>query len=363
MSIKESTKDVNNKKVGGLEKLKKDIKAHYKKMEQYKAIASEAVPNVRNFSNDGVELPSSKEVESRKLTSKYQQAAANQSIVNGRVERVYDLNGNWCVIVRDKGISTYIPYDTFILPSAIKERSTARDHKPQLERYLGFDVSFKLNYFDPNSKVAIGNRIEAMDEIKRNFFFGKDEENEFLINRGSTLRAKIIHVQNQGIQVEILGEELFVQKSYLNEFQSKGDFSPFNFYHPGEYVNLIVTEIERDFTTHTLPLIHVVGDEMLYNYETAEKIDIPIQEIVSVGERRIGRVTSANEQYVYISVESELKPFAVRAEYNRRNSYTNTMPKVGDELIVRIEHIIPKEDHKDKENPKDLIFGVIASKL
>jgi len=109
-------------------------------------------------------------------------------------------------------------------------------------RRMNAEVNFIIDRYDEKAKVAIGNRLKAMDKLSKYYYLGKDSLGSYRVNEGQTVKGRVVAVIPGGIFVDVLGieisipnEELFYRRIY--DARTK--------YTAGDVVDVKILSIDR----------------------------------------------------------------------------------------------------------------------
>ena len=109
-------------------------------------------------------------------------------------------------------------------------------------RRMNAEVNFIIDRYDEKAKVAIGNRLKAMEKLSKYYYLGKDSLGNYRVNEGQTVKGRVvavipggIFVDVQGIEISIPNEELFYRRIY--DARTK--------YTAGDVVDVKILSIDR----------------------------------------------------------------------------------------------------------------------
>ena len=113
-------------------------------------------------------------------------------------------------------------------------------------RRMNAEVNFIIDRYDEKAKVAIGNRLKAMEKLSKYYYLGKDALGSYRVNEGQTVKGRVVAVIPGGIFVDVLGveisipnEELFYRRIY--DARTK--------YTAGDVVDVKILSIDRSDPT------------------------------------------------------------------------------------------------------------------
>lgn len=109
-------------------------------------------------------------------------------------------------------------------------------------RRMNAEVNFIIDRYDEKAKVAIGNRLKAMEKLSKYYYLGKDSLGSYRVNEGQIVKGRVVAVIPGGIFVDVLGieisipnEELFYRRIY--DARTK--------YTAGDVVDVKILSIDR----------------------------------------------------------------------------------------------------------------------
>lgn len=116
-----------------------------------------------------------------------------------------------------------------------------------LSRRTGTVVDFVIKKIDPESKVALGNRLEAMEIRRRRYWFALNNDaksaDDYHFAVGSKLQARIVSTAKTCIHVEVFGVETRIMVQDLSYSRIPDAQREFNV---GDTITVMVMKVDRD---------------------------------------------------------------------------------------------------------------------
>ena len=112
-----------------------------------------------------------------------------------------------------------------------------------LNKRLGAEIDYVIKGIDPNTGIAVGDRVAAMETKKRHFFLTPDRDGLYRTYEGQIVEARVINVSSGGIHVEVFGVDVWVPVSELS-YAHIEDVTAL--YKPGDRVLAKITKLTRD---------------------------------------------------------------------------------------------------------------------
>ena len=98
-----------------------------------------------------------------------------------------------------------------------------------LTKRLGAEIDYIVKGIDPKAGVAVGSRLEAMTQKRRQYYFGTDRDGNNLLHSGVCAEARVVSVIRAGIFVDLFGMEVYIplrELSYQRMMDAAGYFQP-----------------------------------------------------------------------------------------------------------------------------------------
>ena len=146
-------------------------------------------------------------------------------------------------IVQVGDYKVLIPTPWFVKPVKESANFSKEDQLRRMTlRRMNAEVNFIVDRYDEKAKVAVGNRLKAMEKISKYYYLGKDALGSYRVNEGQIVKGRVVAVIPGGIFVDVLGieisipnEELFYRRIY--DARTK--------YTAGDTVNVKILSIDR----------------------------------------------------------------------------------------------------------------------
>lgn len=146
-------------------------------------------------------------------------------------EETASVGSDYFAITRFDGVDVRIPLDRFSSTNLVQKNRRQSDSTGKetplattLRRYL---LNRKDSYFDfVVTKISfdeygyingpvVGDRLAAMEEVRRCFWFAKDRDGDYIARPGSVFEARIVDVAPESIRVELKGIERILYRDSL----------------------------------------------------------------------------------------------------------------------------------------------------
>lgn len=79
-----------------------------------------------------------------------------------------------------------------------------------LQKRLGAEVDYIVKGVDPDAKLAVASRLEAMHAKRRQYYYGTDNDGNNLIYAGVCAEVRVVSVIRAGMFVELFGVETYI---------------------------------------------------------------------------------------------------------------------------------------------------------
>lgn len=142
----------------------------------------------------------------------------NGKILTGTVTGVEQHGAMKVAVVYHGDLKVIIPADYLIPASSVPKNS--KDYAAAIGhstiKRLGAEIDYVVEEFDHENKVAIGNRLKAMEARRKHFYFGYDRQGNKYLYPDAYCEARVVSVVRSGVFVEVLGVETFVRLNELS---------------------------------------------------------------------------------------------------------------------------------------------------
>lgn len=111
-----------------------------------------------------------------------------------------------------------------------------------LSKRLGAEIDYVIKGIDSKAKIAVGSRIEAMRNKRKNYYFGTDRDGNYLLYSDLCAEVRVVSVVRSGIFVDLFGLEVFIplrELSYQRMIDAETHFAP------GQRALVKILEIDR----------------------------------------------------------------------------------------------------------------------
>lgn len=161
-----------------------------------------------------------------------------------------------------------------------------------LTKRLGAETDYIIKGVDPEAKIAVASRLEAMKSKMKQYYFGTDRDGNNLLSEGICAEARVVSVIRTGIFVDLFGVETFVpikELSYQRLMDAAGYFQP------GQRVLVKILDIDRSDKKDVKATVSVkqAGENP---YETALRK-------YTVGNRYVGTVSMVDVNGVFVALD------------------------------------------------------------
>lgn len=219
-----------------------------------------------------------------------------QRILIGTIQGVEKLNNDTyqsIAVIYHGDFKVIIPADQFLEPPTdFKGRTQDDVMYYALNKRLGAEIDYIIKGIDVESGVAVGSRIEAMAARRKQYYFTKDRNGDYLLYDGICSEARVVSVIRAGIFVDIFGKEIYIP---LRELSYQRMFDANNNYQPGDKVIVKILNIDRSDKSN-LKVVASVKQAIQNPYEKAFRR-------YSIGNRYIGIVSMVDTNGVFVSLD------------------------------------------------------------
>lgn len=116
-----------------------------------------------------------------------------------------------------------------------------------LTKRLGAEIDYVVKGIDPNSGLAVGNRLEAMTNKCRHYYTKTDRDGNYRIYEGLCCEARVVTVIPDGIFVELFGIDTYIP---LRELSHVRLTDAMGYFEPGQRIIVKVTRLDRSDPEH-----------------------------------------------------------------------------------------------------------------
>lgn len=161
-----------------------------------------------------------------------------------------------------------------------------------LNKRLGAEVDYIVKGIDAKEKIAVGSRVEAMRNKRKNYYFGTDRDGNYILYSDLCAEVRVVSVVRSGIFVDLFGLEVFIplrELSYQRLMDAEGYFAP------GQRTLVKILEVDRTDRKHIKVKASVKQagenpyDKALRKY--------------TVGNRYVGTVSLVDTNGVFVSLD------------------------------------------------------------
>lgn len=253
-------------------------------------------------------------------------------ILTGKVSGVETVQGMPVAVIYIEMFKVIIPAVEF-MDVVVKENNDPMNlYRMLMNASLGAEVDFMVKVVDEEQKLAIASRKEAMKRISQDMYFRKQND-EYLIQEGAVLEARVFRSMVSGIIVEAFGKEVYIppkELSYSRVHDAR------KLHSPGERVMVKVLSINRKDNDVTLSL------------SVKQASDNPLAKIIeqyNVGDMYTGIVTMIDGKNVFIRLDGGIDVLCKYPDYGLN-------PVIDSEVVVRITL---------KNTDMNRLFGIITN--
>lgn len=167
-----------------------------------------------------------------------------------------------------------------------------RVHEYMLSKRLGAEVNFIVKGIDVKGKLAVASMLEAMQRVRRHYYFAQDRDGLDLLRVDRRAEARVVSVIRSGIFVELFGLEVFVpmsELSYQRILDARDEFQP------GQRVLVRILELDKSDPANIKAKLSVKQAKENPTRKAFERFDI--------GNVYIGTVTMIRTNGIYVSMD------------------------------------------------------------
>ena len=111
-----------------------------------------------------------------------------------------------------------------------------------LNKRLGAEIDYIVKGIDAKAKIAVGSRVEAMQDKRKSYYFGTDRDGNYLLYSDVCAEVRIVSVVRSGIFVDLFGLEVFIPLKELS-YQRLTDAE--SYFAPGQRTLVKILEVDR----------------------------------------------------------------------------------------------------------------------
>ncbi len=233
-----------------------------------------------------------------------------------------------CGVVYYKGVKVIIPATEFFMQMPEDDEQLTRT-KSILYHRLGSEVRFVATRLaNTKDQLVAGSRKEVMrSDVRRVFFAKKRGSDEYAINEGSIVKAKVVSALAFGVIVEMGGIDYMVPTSEVSYFRVHDNTTSFE---NGDEVNVKVIELDRSDPDNVKVQLSI---KQAYPNPFEKAKTILQTNAQSSDARYVGTVSYVDRRFVYVDLTTSNLQVSCRFPRELR------IPKVGDKVFVRITSI------------------------
>jgi len=168
-----------------------------------------------------------------------------QKILSGRMDAVERTpSGDHLVIVYYKDFRIAIPYSemniNLVEDPELGDINVRRDKI--IETMLGAEIDFIIKGIEPEERIIIASRKEAMMRKRKTFYAAPRSDGSYQIYEGRVVQARVIAVAEKVIRVEVFGTECPIIARDIS-WDWLGDCH--DYYHIGDRILVRVTDVQN----------------------------------------------------------------------------------------------------------------------
>ena len=161
-----------------------------------------------------------------------------------------------------------------------------------LNKRLGAEIDYIVKGIDAKAKIAVGSRVEAMQDKRKSYYFGTDRDGNYLLYSDVCAEVRIVSVVRSGIFVDLFGLEVFIPLKELS-YQRLTDAE--SYFAPGQRTLVKILEVDRS-SRNNIRVKASVKQAGENPYEKALRKYV-------VGNRYVGTVSLVDINGVFVSLE------------------------------------------------------------
>lgn len=161
-----------------------------------------------------------------------------------------------------------------------------------LNKRLGAEVDYIIKGIDAKEKIAVGSRVEAMRNKRKNYYFGSDRDGNNLLYSDLCAEVRVVSVVRSGIFVDLFGLEVFIP---LRELSYQRLMDAEKYFTPGQRTLVKILDIDRT-DRRNIKVRASVKQAGENPYDKALKK-------YSIGNRYVGTVSLVDTNGVFVSLD------------------------------------------------------------
>ena len=161
-----------------------------------------------------------------------------------------------------------------------------------LNKRLGAEIDYIVKGIDAKAKIAVGSRVEAMQDKRKSYYFGTDRDGNYLLYSDVCAEVRIVSVVRSGIFVDLFGLEVFIPLKELS-YQRLTDAE--SYFAPGQRTLVKILEVDRS-SRNNIRVKASVKQAGENPYEKALRKYV-------IGNRYVGTVSLVDINGVFVSLE------------------------------------------------------------
>lgn len=129
------------------------------------------------------------------------------------------------------------------LPKDLRDLTPFEVYHYLLSKRLGCEIDYVVKGIDPDTGIAVGDRMAAMATKRRHFYINTTREGLYRIYEGLVCEARVMSVVPAGMYVEIFGIDVYIplrELSYIRLVDAMGHFLP------GDRVLVKIVRLNRE---------------------------------------------------------------------------------------------------------------------
>lgn len=183
-----------------------------------------------------------------------------------------------------------------------------QDYLKILSQTLGTTVKFIVEYFDPENRMALGNRISAM---KKERYYGYIKPNQSIVSvggqvatsrsvvSGTTVQANVLNVIPTIIFCEYMGATFLLPTTEIKDGFIK---DATDFYKPGDTINVTLdTVLVDDNADEENPMVSI---QKVHAARENDHFDY-FSQLMTEGTKVVGRVSQIHEGNIFVRVNMD----------------------------------------------------------
>lgn len=161
-----------------------------------------------------------------------------------------------------------------------------------LQKRLGAEVDYIVKGVDPDAKLAVASRLDAMQAKRRQYYYGTDNDGNNFIYAGVCAEVRVVSVIRAGMFVELFGVETYIpirELSYQRWMDATGHFQS------GQRTIVKILDVDRS-DRNNIRVTASVKQASENPYEKALRR-------YTVGNRYVGTVSMVDTNGVFVALD------------------------------------------------------------